>query len=321
MGSKLQDRSAWLVALFILAGVLVPSACVLWFMNQAAKSQADAARQSVAGAYRGQLRLLRGQIDLYWADRATALRKKSEANPAAEFAHGIAAHLADSLIYLKPDGLPAYPALASLPLADPALDRQDWLAAQALEQRRDPGAAAAYAAIARSAQDPSIAARAAQAQIRSLLRSGHRQEALKTIRGDFVAGRMTKGLDLQGRLIAADERLLAMRLGQPGAGQRLVAFLNDYQRAGAAIPSAQRLFLMDEIGDVSQFPTYSAERLAQEFLEKGGIAPFGADLEQSGLKDVWKLAPAGSRVVALYRTATSSRRWAPFSNGRIRLGT
>ena len=50
------------MALFLLLGVLLPTACVLWFMNEAARSQAESARQSVSEAYRGQLRMLRDRV-------------------------------------------------------------------------------------------------------------------------------------------------------------------------------------------------------------------------------------------------------------------
>ena len=69
------DRSSWLASLFLVVGVVAPTACVLWFMNEAAQSQAESARQSVAEAYRGQLRFLRDRIDAFWLARAAALQR------------------------------------------------------------------------------------------------------------------------------------------------------------------------------------------------------------------------------------------------------
>jgi hypothetical protein len=40
----------------LLIAVLAPAACVFCFMNQAARSQAEAAERGVTEAYRGQLR-------------------------------------------------------------------------------------------------------------------------------------------------------------------------------------------------------------------------------------------------------------------------
>ncbi len=68
--------------------------------------------------------------------------------------------------------------------------------------------------------------------------------------------------------------------------------LNDYETV--TMPSAQRLFLMDELRSLNpalSFPTLEAERLAQQYLETNA-AP----------KDTWKLT-AGP-ALALLRTAT-----------------
>ena len=53
----------WLAPLFLLIGVLTPTACVLWFMNVAVNNQRDASRRTLSEAYRGQLALLRDRVD------------------------------------------------------------------------------------------------------------------------------------------------------------------------------------------------------------------------------------------------------------------
>jgi signal transduction histidine kinase len=119
-------------------------------------------------------------------------------------------------------------------------------------------------------------------------------------------------LDLQGRLIAADEQLLALRLmktsdaRRPPTIGRLAGWLDDY--GGAPIPSAQRLFLMDELRAAAPgqavLPTHDAESLAAQFLEEETAA--GPTLQPARVPDVWKLA-AGARAIALYRTGTVLR--------------
>src|SRR5580658_1660283 len=115
MGTRLdgagRDRSAWLALVFLLLGVVAPTACVLWFMNEAARAQAEAAKQSVAEAYRGQLRFIRDRVDAYWENRANALEQSAGAGGAADFARNVKAGAfsgraksADSFIYLKRDG-------------------------------------------------------------------------------------------------------------------------------------------------------------------------------------------------------------------------
>ena len=307
-GGAGRDRSAWLALVFVLLGVVVPTACVLWFMNEAARGQAEAAKQSVAEAYRGQLRFIRDRVDAYWESRANALQRSAGEGGAADFARNVKAAAADSFIFLKRDGAIAYPQSTTIGVTDPAADRRDWRAAQELDQRRNRQAAiGAWTAIAKSENDPSFAARAAQAEIRWLVPD--KEAAIRAIAEYFNAGKIARGTDLQSRLIAGDEQLLALHLMQPRDGRRaavirrLSAMLNDYEHT--AMPAAQRLFLMDEVRALSPnaaFPTYNAERLAAQFVEAGELHAGGSGLHATPVPDLWKLTAKSGRVIALYRT-------------------
>jgi signal transduction histidine kinase len=326
LGGAGRDRGRWLVPLFLLIGVLAPTVCVLWFMNVAVNNQRDASRRKLADAYRGQLTLLRERVDSYWEKRASDLEREPRDGPApAVFEHLVAGGLADSAICLNRDGSVAYPSIAMAMTDDPVSKRGDWMAAQALESWGDlRAAAAAYAAIAGTDRDISVAARAAQARIRCLVRSGDKHAALRAVEENFGGARLGRGTDIEGRLIAADEQLLAIHLvgGEHLGGEdaryvaavrKLHGWLADY--AGAPMPAAQRLYLMEEMRAlpmgpaVGDFPTYAAERLAARFLEAGflEVKPANAGeagLEPSGVPETWKLTPPGGRTIALYRTAT-----------------
>ncbi len=93
------DRTPWLVSVLLILGLLLPTACVLWFMNDAATSQAAAARQSVTEAYRNQLPLLRDRIDAYWFYRTADIDRQLGPHPgASDFASVVRSGLADSVI-------------------------------------------------------------------------------------------------------------------------------------------------------------------------------------------------------------------------------
>jgi hypothetical protein len=145
------DRSVLLVSLFLMLGVLAPTACVLWFMNEAAKGQADSARQSITEAYRGQMHLISDRIDSFWTARAAALQANSGEGTAAEFARIVSQGLADSAVLFDKSSAVSYPLLPTVRPVDPVPDQPDWRAAQALEARRGRlgDAAAAYARIAK----------------------------------------------------------------------------------------------------------------------------------------------------------------------------
>jgi signal transduction histidine kinase len=190
---------------------------------------------------------------------------------------------------------------------------RSWQDAASLEeQRRWQEAAAAYERIAKSASEPALAAQAAQAQVRCLMQSGDKQAALTAVQQHFLTGLASRGADAHGRLIAADEQLLGLRLmtpsdrRYPAAVQRLAGLLNSYQ--GVAIPSSQRVFLMDELRSLTgqgapAFPTYDAERLATQFLVAEDPRAAEPGLHRTRVADLWKLATLNGHYIALFRTA------------------
>ncbi|HMD70791.1 MAG TPA: ATP-binding protein [Bryobacteraceae bacterium] len=305
------DRGAWLLALFLLLGVLAPSGSVLWFMNDAARSQAETARRRVTEAYRGQLGMLRERVDARWRERAAALDAAATASPNEFSLPGAAG--ADAVVWLDERGAPVCPSLPPDPAPDAALGSPAWREAESKERsRRLDEAAEIWQSLAVSAGNPGIAARAAQGQIRCLVRAGLRSAAVTAIQRYFGGASAIRGRDLDGRLIGADEQLLALQL-LPRTDPRfarlasaLAATLNAYQ--GPSMPSGQRLFLMDELRrlapEAASFPAYNAELLAEQFVEQERARPGDPVLEASGLRGVWKLTSPNRRVVALYRGAT-----------------
>jgi signal transduction histidine kinase len=101
-----QDRSASLFVLLALL-ILLPAACVLWFMNEAVTAQSAAAERSVTESYRGQLRLVRSRVDAHWAARAVKLNALDD--PEQQFVGLILDGVADGAVLLDPDGRVAYP--------------------------------------------------------------------------------------------------------------------------------------------------------------------------------------------------------------------
>ncbi len=70
----------WPVLLSLLV-VLIPTACVLWFLNEAVQNERLAARQRLAEAYRGYLPMLRNRLDAYWQQQAAALDATAGKSP------------------------------------------------------------------------------------------------------------------------------------------------------------------------------------------------------------------------------------------------
>lgn len=260
---------SWLVPLFLLIGIVIPAASILWFTNRVADMEASAARREVIAAYDGQLRLLREHIDTVWKIRAEEIAK------ARTFQAVVLSKLADSAIELNADGSVAYP-ISMPPFTE--------------------------------ARDPNPAARQAQTQVRGLVQSSDREAALAIIDRFFARGEGYRAVDAQRRRIAGDEFLLAIKI-LPTKDRRhqvyvdrLTRLLNDY--SNSRMPSAQRLFLANEAR--LNLPTLEAERLAAQFLEMDQPRVAGTGLRSTNLQDVWKLVSSDGRVLALLRTATVS---------------
>ncbi len=313
LGAKLgQDRSLWVLTLFLFVGVLLPTGCVLWFMNAAAGSQAETARQSVAEAYRGQLRLVRDSLDGLWRARANAVPPPSGGWNPSDFPRVLDASGADSVILLDKTG-----ASVRWPGGAPVLfspnENAGWDHALFLErQRQFTEAAAEFGKLTVGSQAPNLASLAAQAQARCLVQSGQKQAALAVILDKFSSP--SPQFDALGGFLPAEEQLLAVHLLKPSDPRfaavlrRLSVWLSDYS---LPIPSAQRLFLMTELASLSPFRLelrkLAAERLAADFEATEPARANGVGLQACQMRNVWKLPVAGGRAIALYRDESVAR--------------
>lgn len=314
-------RTAWPV-LLLLAAVLLPTACVLWLMNQAIANQRLLVRQKLNDAYSSQLSLVRDRLDADWSAKAAALNVTP--TDATAFVRIVTARLADSAIILEASGHPLYPAPLRAPSIDPTATDPAWIRARSLEDTDPAAAPAAYYAIAEATADPATAARAWQATARSLIQSGHGDAAAELVLRHFTGQPAEHATDLQGRLIIADTLLMAIHFLKSGntqlipAARRLHDLLLDYP----GMPSAQRVFIMKEMRvmklppELLNFPTLEAEILAEEFLESEPSQHPDPVLRRSALPGVWKLGSTNGRVIALLRTSTVKAMTQAFLSGQ-----
>jgi len=305
-----------LALIFLLVGILLPTASVLWFMNEAMTAQLAAAREEVTEAYRGQIRLIGEAVVERWRARAERLAVARDETPAAAFARLVRSGFADAVIVVDEQGVPAYPERPPSILGrgeDPLVRLQAIDRARALElDQQFAEAGDAYADLARVSNVPNVAARAAQGAVRSALRRGDTAEAILLIQEFFVVPERSTGRDSLGRLIVADQLLLLLEILPADDARRsaitelLVSMLNDYS---VGMPAAQRLFLMEAVGEMlpgggeSRFRTIRAERLAQAYLTTAsGIDLGAASLQATRQDDIWRLSFADGQGVALFAT-------------------
>jgi signal transduction histidine kinase len=302
---------AWPVILLLLAAVMVPTGCVLWFMNKAMQNERLAIRQKLADAYRGQLTLVQTELTAAWNQRVQALEKiAAENSGAVVFLKCVQAGLAESVICFNQTGEVTYPTQSKVSgreSTDPL-----WFKAKRLETSGEYlGAAESYASFGQRASNATDLARALQAQVRCLARGGQTPTALEIVTGTLSADQFRPATDLQGRLIVPNAQLMALEfLKNPNrpefreTAERLRQRLLDYE--DPALTAAQRRFLMRELqsllpGEV-QFPTWSAEILAARYLESGATDRREPVLRPTQLAGVWQFTLADRRVLVLQTT-------------------
>ena len=298
-------RTEWPV-LLLLAAVLLPTACVLWLMNEAIANQRLLVRQKLADSYRSQLSLVRDRLDAEWAAKASAL--DAAETEGAAFSRIVSSGLADSAIILDSSGAAVYPSQVRAPTIDPTLTDPVWTRARRLEESDPRAAVSAYSAIAQTPGDLAATARAWQAAARCLVQSGSGEAA-----AELVLQRLTgSATDLQGRSIQADALLMAIHFVKPGNPQfvptirRLRNLLLNYSSPN--MPSTQRIFIIKEMRSMKlpaewlNFPALPAEELAEEFLDAEPKPRPDPALRLSAMPNVWKLGSSKGRVVALLRT-------------------
>ncbi len=159
-------RGVWPVLLVLLAAVLVPTACVLWFMNAAMRNEQLAVRQKLADIYQADAGEIQKSLEQYFSAKLTALEELADSPAPQLFADCVQTGLADSVIIFDKAGKPAYPTTTSR-VAPQAVELSDqWQQAQEFEfsLAEYDKAGLEYAKIAQKATDVSLKARALHAK-------------------------------------------------------------------------------------------------------------------------------------------------------------
>ena len=304
-----RPSGSWLMLLLLLA-VLVPSVCLLWFMNQAMHNERLAVQQKLADAYRISLSLVQNRLENYCTQTASTLN--AEANrlsPPALFYHIVWVGLADAALCYDADGAVRYPTPAAAPVSEPPGDA--WVEVERLESSDPAVAAEGFARLARQASNDNLTARALQAQSRCLVKAGKTEAALMILTGTLEEARFARATDAQGRPLVPSAELMALELLKASAPDRARGtFERLRQRVlnydDLALPSSQRQFLMREMlrlypdADVARM--LAAEDLAARALEAGSKPSADSALHPAAAPGLWQMTASQGRVIALNQT-------------------
>ena len=197
--------------LLLVLIVAFPTAAVLWLMTEATQNERLAVRQRLADVYRSQLELVRQRVVSDWRQWLAELDTLAEGRtPAQAFAACVRGQFADSVIVLDAAGKPAYPADTLSASDDTVEDNASWRSAQRLEfvDRDYMAAAQAYDRMVRETTDDNLAARAVQAQVRSLLSADDSAAAASLLQQQIESPRLRQAVSPDGRWLWADLMLL-----------------------------------------------------------------------------------------------------------------
>ena len=114
MARKQASRDSWSVLLILLVVVLLPTACVLWFMGQAVRNERLAVHQKLKEAYSSLLHTAQGQLETYWNSKVAAIGDIISATSAPQgwwsaSRKARTVWVSDTVALLSGNGLPASP--------------------------------------------------------------------------------------------------------------------------------------------------------------------------------------------------------------------
>jgi signal transduction histidine kinase len=300
----------WPVVAMLIAVVALPTAGVLWFMNQAMRNEQWAVRQRLTDAYRAQLQSAAASVRSEWSKKLSLIAQSQRREGSPEyFASLVRTGIVDSALLYEAGRL-KYPDLAGPPAVAQEPKTPPWLEGRLLEfERNNPKAAAGiYGRIVAQSGSARESAMALMAQARCLNKAGQPQAAIVLLTRTLSASRYRDATDAQGRLIWPNALLSALELMKDPARPEfretaglLVERLNDYR--APLMPSSQRRFLMRRLQSLwpgcPQFPTLAAEELAVEFAENNSGQPKSS--QKKTYHALWVYQAPDKSAIALFR--------------------
>jgi hypothetical protein len=100
----------WVVLLLGIA-IILPTVCLLWFMNEVVKSERLIIRQKLTGVYRNKLQEATDEVDKQWADRCRQLERRPSVPFYRQFVSVVSQNGCDALIVYDEAGERLYPAI------------------------------------------------------------------------------------------------------------------------------------------------------------------------------------------------------------------
>ena len=276
----------WWVVLLLAVAVILPTVCLLWFMNQAVKNDRLAVRQKLTDIYQLRLDTLSKSADDLWSGRINSVRQKAAECQGVEMFGLIAGKdngadglpICDAVVIYDSNGTLVYPVAGGTdyPSELPEEFNKAW-AAEFIEKDFT-RSMELYGQIAESNVDDYVRFSALMGRVRCLRKLGEIEKAAALCR-DIAYGQATENINSASASLIARARVLLVELKaetKDGLArsdlQELVGSAVNYTAGSGAdfllMPSATRIFLLSKALEIVEKSEWSEELQSQVLKAK-----------------------------------------------------
>jgi len=244
----------WVVLLLAVA-VILPTVCLLWFMNKVVKSERLVVRQRLTTFYKGRLVEVTAKVSEQWADSCRQLERKPSVHPYRQFVSAVGQSGYDGLLIYDDAGQRLYPVISTDAgtLARPSEDFRDVWEMEFNQQYEQ--AAEMYEERARISDDHGRLA-AYIGKSRSLAKLGRIDQAIAECKLRAAFSPLAETGDSSSLALIANARLLMLSWMQDNPAytslyeetfRKLLAMLYNPNGAGFALPADENLFIARKV--------------------------------------------------------------------------
>lgn len=312
----------WQILMILMLGLVIPTACVIWFMNEAVNNERLAVKQKVHALYRSQLTTIKQNTLDFWNERMLNIKGAySQGSARDTFYSFVEQGVVDSLLIYSNENSLLYP--TSIPNSTSMLHqtteaRQPKLhLAETLEfqDKQIKRALSLYQEIEGTATNISIRAKSIMAQARCFSKLGDSDKAIATLTKHFLVDKLSAAFSQNGAQLQANALFRALQLinenkdvksDQENSYRQIVNklenMLSNYRDYN--ISSPQRLYLLSRLNKKVKSKIFAkwlnAEELASRFVAVSSeITETGSFFSKTQLPDIWQFGTRETGFIAL----------------------
>lgn len=305
----------WVVLLLAVA-VILPTVCLLWFLNEVVKSERLVVRQRLTTVYKGRLAEVAEKINGQWAQACRQLERRPTIAPYRLFAVLVGRSGYEGLLIHDEAGQRLYPVISTdaATMARPSENFQDLWEIEYIKHEYEQ-AAEKYEERARISDDHGRLA-AYIGKCRSLAKLGRVDQAIAECKLRAAFSPLAETGDSRSLALIANARLLLLSWMQDNPTyatlyeetfRKLLAMLYSSNSTGFALPADENLFIA---------------RKVLELGEKTGLLARHADLLRGlGLPRLIQVEEQSIRFAERFPTLDLVDEWQPNKLQPVQLGT